>query len=287
MSRNYYYLVAGLPDLFLDQESKDFNIERIIDDFREHLHPSDFELIEVMNLPFDNENFLNAILKRKREYSVLGRFGKEHFEDLNESITLFPKYFQQFYAKFTGKQTDEDEISDDSFDGEKIEKTPEVIFNEFFYQYITNHSNVFIKDWFTFLQNLQNILAAISCRNSNTEIIPHLVGAGSVQDALARSQAPDFGLKRDIEYIDRLLAISEISDVLDRERRIDLLKWEMVNELVIWEYFSTEFILAFMVKAQLVFRWTKLDAKVGAEMFKMLMSDLRGTYEMPKEISNK
>lgn len=59
----------------------------------------------------------------------------------------------------------------------------------------------------------------------------------------------------------------------------------MVNELTLWEYFSTEFVLGFMVKAQIVYRWSKLDPKVGKEMFAKLMDDLRKTYAMPTELS--
>ncbi len=287
MSQNYYYLVAGLPELFLDQETKDFNIERIIEEFREHLSPKDYELIEFINLPFDNDNFLNAVLNRKREFSPLGRFGKELYEDLNENIFQFPKYFHEFYANYTGKVLDEDaaEKPEYFFEGDRIEKGHEVRFNELFYAYASKNKNWFVTKWYSYLLELQNILTAITCREKGIEIEAHLVGKGEFQEALARSQAPDFGLKRDIDYIDKLISISEMPDIIDRERRIDLLKWEMVNELTLWEYFSTEFVLGFMVKAQIVNRWSKLDPKVGQEMFKKLMDDLRKTYAMPTEIS--
>jgi hypothetical protein len=289
MSRNYYYLVAGLPDLFLDQETKDFNIERILEEFKEHLNPKDYELIELINLPYDNENFLNHILHRKREFSGLGMFKKDLYEELNENIQLFPKYFQVFYASFTGKVLDEEAVeeTDELFDGDRIEKGYEVRFNELFFTFICNQNNWFIAKWFTFLQQLQNILAAISCRSTGIDIEAHLVGKGELQEALARSQAPDFGLKRDIDYIDKVISISEIPDVLDRERRIDMLKWDMINELTLWEYFSTEYILGFMLKAQIVYRWSKLDPKIGQEMFNKLMADLRKTYTMPSDFNKK
>lgn len=287
MSQNYYFLVAGLPELFLDQETKDFNIERILEEFREHLSPKDYELIEFINLPYDNENFLNAVLQRKREFSPLGKFGKELYEELIENISLFPMYFQEFHSNFTGKVLDEDaaEEPEDIFDGERIEKGHEVRFNELFFAYARKNKNWFVNKWYSYLLELQNILTAITCRNKGIEVEPHLVGKGETQEALARSQAPDFGLKRDIDYIDKLIAIAEIPDIIDRERRIDLLKWEMVNELTIWEYFSTEFVLGFMVKAQIVYRWSKLDPNVGKDMFSKLMDDLRKTFAMPTELS--
>jgi hypothetical protein len=289
MSRNYYYLVAGLPDLFLDQETKDFNIDRILEEFQEHLNPKDYELIQLINLPFDNENFLNFVLQRNKEFSSLGMFKKELYEELNENILLFPKYFQDFYASYTGKTLEEEnaEEADDLFEEERVEKGHEVRFYELFFDYICKQDNWFISKWFTYLFQLQNILSAISCRTIGIDAKEHLVGKGELIEALTRSQAPDFGLKRDIDYIDKLISITEIPDIMERERRIDLLKWDMVNELTLWEYFSTEYILGFMVKAQIVYRWSKLDSKVGQEMFKKLMADLRKTYAMPSDFNKK
>lgn len=286
MAREYYYLVAGLPDLFLDQEKKEVNIIKLKDEMQELLHPHDYSLVELIHYEYDNYNFLNHILKRKQEFNPLGKFPAETYGDLDEKIELFPDYIQQFYKWYSGKSEEIDELyNDEQSDKEKIEKIYEVRFYEFFYRFISQQDNSFIKVWFSFLRDYNNILSAINCRKTGKDIASQLVGTGDIVDALVKSQAPDFGLKKEVDYIEQLLQISEISSVIERERKLDLLKWERSEDIITFNYFTIERILAFFVKAAIATRWVKLDPKIGDELFRKLVHDLRETYVMPKEFS--
>ena len=286
MYREYYYLVAGLPDLFLDQERKDFNLIKIKEEMQELLHPDDYKLVELLFLDYDNFNFLNFILNRKQEYNSLGKFPPEVYDEFEENQESFPEYISTFYSIQKGKSTSQEELEETTdFAGEKIEKNPEVQFQDFFYRYIETFDNRFINEWFSFLRDFNNILTAVNCRKQGFDIAPQLVGGGDLVETLTRSQAPDFGIKKEIDYLEPLLQIADINDIIERERRLDLLKWEMADELTTFDYFNIERILAFYVKAGMVYRWTKLDAKIGAEMFQKLVKDLRETYILPKEFA--
>lgn len=284
MAREYYYLIAGLPDLFLDQERKDFNIIKLKEEMQELMHPDDYKLVELLHYEYDNFNFLNFLLERKQEYSPLGKFPQEVYDEFEDNIEAFPHYINSFYSWFKGKGTDQEPDTSD-YSGEKIEKNPEVRFQEFFYNSVIKSDNQFITQWYNFLRDFNNILTAINCRKQGIEISPQLVGSGDLVDALSRSQAPDFGLKKEVDYLETLLQISELNDIFERERRIDLLKWEMADDITTFNYFTVERILAFFVKAGIVYRWLKLDAKIGAQMFQKLVKDLRETYELPKEFA--
>lgn len=286
MYREYYYLVAGLPDLFLDQERKDFNLIKIKEEMQELLHPDDYKLVELLFLDYDNFNFLNFILNRKQEFNSLGKFPPEVYDEFEENQESFPEYISTFYSIQKGKSTSQEELEETTdFAGEKIEKNPEVQFQDFFYRYIETFDNRFINEWFSFLRDFNNILTAVNCRKQGFDIAPQLVGGGDLVETLTRSQAPDFGIKKEIDYLEPLLQIADINDIIERERRLDLLKWEMADELTTFDYFNIERILAFYVKAGMVYRWTKLDAKIGAEMFQKLVKDLRETYILPKEFA--
>jgi len=285
MSRQYYFLVAGLPDLFLDQEKKDFNILRFTEEVKDFLHPDDFKLVELLFLTYDNYNILNKLLDRKLEFSSLGKFPKELIDEIDDNINSFPSYIIDFYNLIKGKVDETDDEKDIQYESERVEKIPEVRFQEFFFNFISKNDNGFIVKWFEFLRNFQNILTAISCRSKGIDIPNQLVGEGVIVDSLCRSQSPDFGLKNEVDYIDNLIQIASLSDTIDRERRLDLMKWEMVDELTLWDYFTIEKILAFFVKANIVYRWSKLDKKIGQEMFSKLLSDVKNTYIMPKELT--
>lgn len=254
---------------------------------QELMHPDDYKLVELLFLEYDNFNFLNFILDRKQEFNPLGKYPVEVYKEFEEYLDTLPSYFQDFYYLQKGKVSPDHEIDELSdFSGEKIEKNPEVRFQEFFYSYIKSYDNRFIKEWYSFSRDFNNVLTAINCRKQQIEINSQLVGGGDLVETLARSQAPDFGIKREIDYLENLLQIAEINDIIERERRLDLLKWEMADDITTFDYFSIEVILAFFVKAGIVYRWSKLDKKIGAEMFRKLVEDLRKTYELPKEFAN-
>jgi hypothetical protein len=284
MAREYYYLIAGLPDLFIDQERKDFNLVKLKDEIKESIHPDDFKLVEKLFLEYDNENFQNFLFERKSEFNLLGNYPEELYKEFAENLSEFPEYIQEFYLSFTGKNDESDEEDQENdYYSDQVEKIPEVKFQEMFYQYIQKSNNRFLNQWYNFLQVFNNLLVAISSRKNSAEMAPQMVGEGELIETFTRSQAADFGLKREIDFLEPLLQITEQTDIIERERRIDMLKWDMADEFTTFDYFNINKILAFMVKAKIVNRWAKLDSTIGAQMFEKLVTDLRETYEMPKE----
>lgn len=283
MMRNYYYLVAGLPELIMDQDRKDFSVNALKQEVKDHISSSDYRLVEFLHLPYDNDNFLNKLLNRGLEFNELGTYEKFVFDELDENIHQLPHYMQDFYYRFTGKQrsaddaVDRDEQPKDIFE---VEKLPEIRFLESFYNLALNQNNAFIRYWFTFLRDFNNVLTALNCRRLGIDPATQLVGNNWLTEVLVKSQAPDFGLKREIDYIDRLIQVTDVDDVLERERKLDLIKWDMSVEFTTWDYFNINFILGFFVRAGIVHRWLKLDAKTGEELFKKLFDDLKSSYNL-------
>lgn len=287
MMRNYYYLVAGLPELIMDQDRKDFSVNAIKQEVRENVHPSDYNLVEFLHLPYDNDNFLNKLLNRGLDFNELGTIDQSLFDELDEHISELPHYMQDFYYRYTGKKRSSDETDDeptDRLDLFEVEKLPEVKFQEAFYDHALSQRNSFIRYWFSFQRDFNNVLTALNCRRMGTDPTRQLVGNNWLTEILAKSQAADFGLKREVDYIDRLIQVIDIPDVLERERKIDLLKWDMSVELTTWDYFNINFILGFFVRAGIVHRWLNLDAKTGEELFKKLFDDLKSSYNLSQKL---
>lgn len=283
MMRNYYYLVAGLPELIMDQDRKDFSVNALKQEVKEQISSSDYRLVEFLHLSYDNDNFLNKLLNRGLEFNELGTYEKFVFDELDENIHQLPQYMQDFYYRFTGKQrcaddaVDQDEQPKDIFE---VEKLPEIRFLESFYNLALSQNNAFIRYWFTFLRDFNNVLTALNCRRLGIDPATQLIGNNWLTEVLVKSQAADFGLKREIDYIERLIQATDITDVLERERKLDLIKWEMSVEFTTWDYFNINFILGFFVRAGIVHRWLKLDAKTGEELFKKLFDDLKSSYNL-------
>jgi hypothetical protein len=109
------------------------------------------------------------------------------------------------------------------------------------------------------------------------------VGGGEVVEQLHRSSAADFGLRGELSYIDALMAAMDEQNMLEKERKIDLIRWSVASELSTFDYFSSDAVLAYLVKANIVARWVGLDAKAGKAMFDKLVAELDGKDKI-KEI---
>ena len=69
--------------------------------------------------------------------------------------------------------------------------------------------NAFVREWFAFNLNLNNILAAVICRKHGFDIRKAIVGEGEVQDALRSSNQKDFGLSATLPEIDRVVYVPD------------------------------------------------------------------------------
>ena len=84
-------------------------------------------------------------------------------------------------------------------------------------------------------------------------------------------------------YVEALVsAVSDERNFIEKERKIDNIRWAEISELSTFDYFDLNAVVAYLVKMNMVARWTSLDKKVGREMFDRLVAELDG-----KEMINK
>ena len=152
----------------------------------------------------------------------------------------------------------------------------------FFYRMAAKSNNRFIREYFLLDVNLRNIQTGIIARKTGKTLDTYLVGDDMLTQAIRTSKANDFGLAFEMEDIQRIIAILEIPDILEREQKLDLFRWEKINEITLFHYLDTDIVLAFVVKAFLVSRWLQLDKERGNAMFKQLLEDCRGASEYTK-----
>ena len=110
-----------------------------------------------------------------------------------------------------------------------------------------------------------------------------LVGGGDVVEQLRRSSAADFGLRGELPYIDAVIsAITDERNIVEKERKIDAIRWAEAEEIAVFDFFNVNYILSYLVKVNIVARWMMLSPEVGREMLDRLMRDLDA-----KELVNK
>ena len=125
---------------------------------------------------------------------------------------------------------------------------------------------------------------ALAARKYKTDVARNIVGDTEVTEALRTSGARDFGLTGEVEYFDRFVKISEIDELLEREKRTDMLKWNWIEDETFFNYFSVERIFAFLLKTEMIGRWLSLDKERGGEMFRELIGSLKDDVSIPAEL---
>ena len=129
----------------------------------------------------------------------------------------------------------------------------------------------------------RNIFTALLGRKFNIPVTDSLVGNQDMIEALKKSRARDFGLAGEIGQLDQLLQIFDITNLQERELRLDLLRWNYFEEITFFEYFTVDKILSFVLKLMMVERWNALDERQGRELFEKLIAELKGSYDFPEE----
>ena len=80
-----------------------------------------------------------------------------------------------------------------------------------------------------------------------------------------------------------IAAVNDEANLVEKEHKIDLIRWNEAVEIVTFDYFDINAILSYLVRIYIVARWTQLDAARGREMFARLMAELDGRKLIEKE----
>lgn len=109
-------------------------------------------------------------------------------------------------------------------------------------------------------------------------------------DHLVRSEKVAF-LKKETTGVDfeekaALLKIFENKNILDRERELDMLIWNKISDIVIYDVLDFDIILAFLAKADIIARWNKLDRTSGEKLFRRFVAEVNETYNASKNKNN-
>ncbi len=271
----YYCLVAGLKELTLESENKGFDPKAIIEEIMGEISTKDSKAVKLLYTYYDCEN-LSAARAGRQRHNFLGNLTRAEIEEELQEPSKTPCSVANVIRAFASADSEEAEEIDTSVSFEKA------LF-EAYYSECAASSSRFIRDWSQTDRNLRNIAAAIAARIQGIEIDQVVVGEGDIADSLRRSSAADFGLRGELPYIDAVIsAISDEPNIVEKEHKIDSIRWSEVDEASSFDYFNVSAIMAYLVKLNLVARWAQLDPKKGREMLDKLMRELSAKDKINK-----
>ena len=276
----YYYLVAGLPDISLE----DGKLSYTVDSFKSEIYPDlsdkDKNIIDLFYLKFDNDNLLHLL--KDKEYVVKrnGNFSSDELLSLIDTIKdgdipdrKYPSYFSKFISEYLALAPEDAYRASDMLTSD-------------YYSYAMRTRNSFASAWFEFNLNLNNIQSAISARKYKIDVASTIVGDTDVCEMLRTSNARDFGLGDTLPYLENIQRISEIDDLLEREKKVDQLKWNWMEDESFFNYFTVERLFVFLLQLEMIERWISLDKDKGNELFRALIQGLKNDVQIPEEFRN-
>ena len=265
--KNYYTLVAGLREYTLDSDTKGFDAREIVSDILEELSSSDAEAVHLLYGYYDCENII-ALRAGRSAYNPLGNIPAEELEQEMTSPQALPKAMAKVLKDYAATESEETEGVDLSLGFERALLTA-------YYEECARSKSRFVRQWSEFDRTLRNVAAAAVARSKDRRVDSVTVGKGDVVAQLQRSSAADFGLRGELTYVDAILAaVNDEQNMVEKEHKIDLIRWEHASELASSDYFNINAILSYLVKINIVARWSQLDPKRGRAMLDRIMAEL-------------
>lgn len=274
----YYYLVAGLPELTLEDNKLSYTVA----DFKTELYPAlsaeDKKLIDLFYLKFDNANVLKLLKDKDAAIDPRGNYSAEELiefisllkEGDEVSDAVFPSYLSTFISEYYTVPAEDDFLYENRLAA-------------LYYKYAMKCKNKFVSAWFEFNLTMNNILVALTARKYKWDVAPLIVGDTEVSEALRTSGARDFGLTGEVDYLDQLVKISETEELVEREKKIDQLRWNWMEDATFFDYFTIERLFVFLLQLEMIERWISLDKEKGSQLFRSIIATLKDEVRIPAE----
>lgn len=279
----YYSFVAGLPDISLETIQSPLTVATLKEEFYREISSGDQQLLNLFFLKYDNKNLLSLLENKNTEINSNGVYSLEEWKEYikevqeveNPQISDIPSYYAKFISAYLAEQP--------IFENLLWEDQLSVLY----YEYAIKKGTPFISQWFELNLNLNNILAGLKARELKIDLGTVIVGDNEVAEALRTSSQMDFGLNQIIDYYPQIVRINEEPHLQEREYKLDLFKWNWLEEHTFFEYFSIEKVFAYLLEVDMIERWLELDPEKGKLFFsKMVQAMTKQASDKLKEVND-
>jgi len=270
-NRRYYYLVAGFTDLVFDSGRGYPGLIEFREELKNNLHPSDYHLVSLLFLPYDNDNLIAFLEKRADRWNPLGNYTMSDFEEEQKTMQsafmkggVIPGYMTTLMAQSAGEEQSVDRVA--------TWKT----LTEGYLDLTLGSGSRFLNKWICFDRDLRNILAFLNARELNLNAARYITGNDKfAQDLISIfNSGKDFVIPQDPEYASAIFRIATDSRFLEKERKLDLERWNFIDSSTVFEYFTIDQILGYLIRYSIVLRWQKLEPETGKMMLQKLIDQM-------------
>lgn len=284
--KDYHFLVAGLAQINMEDSKLPNSVQQFKEDVLPFVTEKDRRLLELPYLQYDNLNILDILAGNG---NIAGDrcplYDRTDIEDFVQSVEKgaevqdydYPVYMFSFLTEYF------------EYVSQNQHATPAELgvyarngLNRFYYDYACSVNNRFVREWYWFNRNVKNLLSACTVRRYALKADDAIMGDDAVARALRTSGSRDWGLSMELDYFDEVMRIDQEQDLTKKEKLIDTLKWNWLEENSFFNYFTVEALFVFISKLVIVDRWIRLDAELGNRMLRSIIADFKADVNVPQ-----
>lgn len=279
--KQYHCLVAGLPEIKLDDTKSPFSLKELKEELKSELSDKDYQIVHWLFLKHDNKNLLSFLNNKEATFNDLGGFTADDFdtfikllnEEENPVIEGLPNYMKQYIISVM----DEDNSPKDVNQAD--------VLNSLYYTEAVQQKNEFASDWFELQWNVLNIITALNCRKYDLPVEKYIIGDNEVAHLLKTNTGRDFGISGIFNYFDQIVRIAEETDFEKKEKMLDALYWTYLEEKSFFYFFTVERLFTYLLQLEIVERWAILEGGNGKEVFMKIVDEMKGNVQFSDEFN--
>jgi len=242
----YYSFISGLPDLEFNPRSEVISPEVFMRKLEDLLPPEEMEYVRLLGSQKSHRALWNRFAGVKRTDGLPPDDLPGSFSSGSESFQDLPGDLRQLviWREKKGQKVSESQIP------QKLQR--------FYFDQLLRSRNRFLQQWGESELNRINFLAARRSELLPAEKEKKLIGGNDYYDLLLEFSVSHKIIRTEFSDAAELEKLSTDRNInyLEREMKIDRLRWNSIDRINRFEYFTIDIILGYFQKLLLLERWT-------------------------------
>lgn len=294
----YYELIAGLPELSVEQSAVSLSSKKYLEILGDTLTFSDKKILEVITLDNTIKDIIDIIFKGSVDAIPLDF--EQDIKDLDSVLNLelndiryrAENSLTLDYGIYSIVPSFVGEVIYNMYSGNYDENKKDllVIHNIYvrYYEMAQKSNNDFLSEWFSLNKNIKNIISLFVCEKLGWNPSDFILGSLPIDDKIRESNTSNINNIEDIDYLSDVIAIAKESNITKRERLIDLVNWRFLERYNFDDVFGIENVICYYIKLCILERWINLNEMQGETKFRDIVASLKETSKISlQEFKNK
>lgn len=269
--RHYYCFVSGLADLIFDSSKSIPDLHEFREELKNNLHPTDYNLASLLFLPSDNRNLLTFLEGRDDAWDFPGTYTRDDFagqlrifQSILKEKNILPDYMVRLMEEW---------ISTENGIASGIARKK---LTEGYISLALESGNRFLEKWIRFDTDLNNIFIFLNAKSLNMDAGKYLIGNDLFANELLEifKTGKDFIIPSEPDYASHIFKIATENEFLEREMKTDIARWDYIDSINFFEYFTIDLIIGYLIKYFIVLRWERLNPEKGKMMLRKFIDDM-------------